>query len=60
MLHLEDEQIEAVENCYLTASRYQPIFAEDASSQDVASSLLRDQGINLNDMGDLGNGWSKR
>ncbi|KAF8512111.1 hypothetical protein JB92DRAFT_339224 [Gautieria morchelliformis] len=60
MLHLDADQLTSIDDYYRASSHYHRLFSEGADSQIDAIGLLRDQGLDVRDLGDLGNGWSKR
>ena len=60
MLHLDASQVEQIQKQYSADTHFHQLYPEDHDSQDNAIILLRSQGLDLQNMDDLGNGWSKR
>ncbi|KAF8579810.1 hypothetical protein K439DRAFT_351385 [Ramaria rubella] len=60
MLQLDEKQLKDVKECYSAGSNFHQLFSEDAPSQQAAMSLLKEQGLVLHHLADLGNGWSIR
>lgn len=59
-LHCDSDQLRAIEEIYMKSQHYHRAFTESASSQQEARDCLQGQGLNIDDLGDLANGWSRR
>ena len=60
MLHVNDTQVKEIHEEYNRDNVYYQLYADDIHSQQSAIRLLENQGLVLQTLGDLGNGWSKR
>ncbi|KAF8587589.1 hypothetical protein K439DRAFT_811383 [Ramaria rubella] len=60
MLQIDDHQKNSIEQCYEANTHYHQLFLDDPISQQAVTVILRDQGLVLGELDDLGNGWSKR
>ncbi|KAF8581528.1 hypothetical protein K439DRAFT_1618969 [Ramaria rubella] len=60
MLLLNDQQHNKIQGRYEACTHFHQLFDNDLSSQQAATDILRDQGLVLENLDDLGNGWSKR
>ncbi|KAF8591727.1 hypothetical protein K439DRAFT_1611008 [Ramaria rubella] len=58
MLQIDKHQKNKIEQCYETNLNYHRLFSDDPISQQAAMVILRDQGLALSDLDDLGNSWS--
>ncbi|KAF8531841.1 hypothetical protein JB92DRAFT_3092071 [Gautieria morchelliformis] len=60
MLHLDATQTEQIQQHYDVATNFHRLFSDELHSQQEASCMLQAQRLDLQNMDDLGNGWSKR
>ena len=52
--------MDAIETVYRTGTHFHQLYGADTTSQHSANQILREQQLNIKDLGDLGNRWSKR
>jgi hypothetical protein len=60
MLHLDTKQQQAIQEHYATCTHFSQLYSDDIQSQQDASRVMQEQGLNLRNLADLGNGWSTR
>ncbi|KAF8521299.1 hypothetical protein JB92DRAFT_3094470, partial [Gautieria morchelliformis] len=60
MLHLDATQTKQIQQHYDAATNFHRLFSDELHSQQEASCMLQAQRLDLRNMDDLGNGWSKR
>ncbi|KAF8493528.1 hypothetical protein JB92DRAFT_3100178, partial [Gautieria morchelliformis] len=60
MLHLDATQTKQIQQHYDVATNFHRLFSDELHSQQEASCMLQAQRLDLRNMDDLGNGWSKR
>ncbi|KAF8462222.1 hypothetical protein JB92DRAFT_3069071 [Gautieria morchelliformis] len=60
MLHLDDKQIEEIQQHYETNAHFSKLYSDNVESQQAAWHVLREQKLDLRNLADLGNGWSIR
>lgn len=60
MLHCDPGQLDAIKKTYTGHQHFHQIFTESDSSQITARECLQQQNLIIDDLGDLGNGWSRR
>ena len=60
MLHLDASQEKLIREQYATKKNFHQLYTEDSDSQENATTLLRSHGLEVMNLGDLGNCWSKR
>ena len=53
-------QVKEIHEKYNKDDVYHQLYADDIHSQQSVTRLLEEQGLVLQKLGDLGNGWSKR
>ena len=59
MLHVNDMQVKEIHKKYNKDDVYHQLYADDIHLQQSVTRLLEEQGLVLQKLGDLGNGWSK-
>jgi hypothetical protein len=59
-LHLDPMQLETISKLYHQNENYHATFTDSPSSQILAQSQLQSQNLDIKNLGDLGNRWSKR
>ncbi|KAF8506460.1 hypothetical protein JB92DRAFT_2961581 [Gautieria morchelliformis] len=60
MLHLDVTQTKQIQQHYDAATNFHRLFSDELHLQQEASCMLQAQRLDLWNMDDLGNGWSKR
>ncbi|KAF8491759.1 hypothetical protein JB92DRAFT_3005448 [Gautieria morchelliformis] len=60
MLHLDDKQIEEIQQHYEMNAHFSKLYSDDVESQQAAWHVLGEQKLDLCNLADLGNGWSIR
>jgi hypothetical protein len=60
LLHLDSQQLSAIETLYNRDGAECQLFGDDNLSQQHAAALLTTQGLDIDNLDDLGNRWSKR
>ena len=60
MLHIDEEQTVQIEKLYSANAHFHKIITPNAPLQDEALDILKGQGLDIVNLEDLGNRWSKR
>lgn len=60
MLHCDDTQMAEISSLYKKHQQFHRVFDSTETSQADAQHILAQQGLNIRNLDDLGNGWSVR